>query len=245
MYGHFAADCRKPKREREVKQEVLMAKTEEDKPALLLATCNKDSRKLMLNEESVTPTLLTGCQEKKGNSNMWYLDNGDCNHMTGDKEKFEELNENITGTVKFGDGSTVKIEGKGSIIFRCKNGEERMLREVFYIPSLCSNIVSLGQLSEEGNKVILNGNYLWVYEEQVKLLMKVQRSRNRLYKLIAETVKSECLLTKSNETSNLWNIRLGHVNYLSMMLMCKNKMAYGLPNVSNSKEVCTGCLVSK
>lgn len=28
------------------------------------------------------------------------------------------------GQVKFGDGSTVKIEGKGKVAFRCKNGEE-------------------------------------------------------------------------------------------------------------------------
>ena len=77
--------------------------------------------------------------------------------MTDDKEKFEELNDKITGSVKFGDGSTVQIEGKGSIAFRCKNGEERVLREVYFIPSLRSNIISLGQLSEEGNKVVLIG----------------------------------------------------------------------------------------
>lgn len=54
--------------------------------------------------------------------------------MTGDKEKFEELNKKITGSVKFGDGSTVQVVGKGSIVFRCKNGEERVLREVYFIP---------------------------------------------------------------------------------------------------------------
>ncbi|XP_074327203.1 uncharacterized protein LOC141665119 [Apium graveolens] len=130
----------------------------------------------MLNEDNVTPKLLTDGKTKNTNSNVWYLDNGASNHMTGEREKFMELNEKITGTVRFRDGSAVEIKGKGLITFKCKNGEERMLRKVFYIPSLCSNIISLGQLSEEGNKVVLKGNYLWVYEKQGELLMKVQRS---------------------------------------------------------------------
>lgn len=152
---------------------------------------------------------------------MWYLDNGASNHMTGDREKFVELDEGISGLVKFGDGSAVRIEGKGSIIFRCKNGEERKLHEVFYIPTLCSNIISLGQMSEEGKRVEIKGEYLWVFEEQGKLLIKVKRSPNRLYKLLAEIVKPTCLLSKTEEVSKLWHTRLGHVNYQSTVLMNK------------------------
>ena len=200
IYGHYAAECRKPRREKEVRQEALMAQTEADEPALLLA---KHDKEVMLNEEGVTPKVMTDDKEKKASSNVWYLDNGASNHMTGDKEKFMELNEGITGSVKFGDGSTVKIQGKGTITFKCKNGDKRTLNEVFYIPSLCSNIISLGQLSEEGNEVVLKGNYLCVYKKQGGLLMKVKRSENRLYKLLAETVGPKCLLSKSEK---IWNL---------------------------------------
>jgi hypothetical protein len=55
---------------------------------------------------------------------------------TGDKVKFCELDEAVTGNVKFGDGSTVQIMGKGSILFSCKNGDQWMLQEVYYIPRL-------------------------------------------------------------------------------------------------------------
>ena len=49
------------------------------------------------------------------------------------------------------------------------------LREVYYIPSLCNNIMSLGQLSEVGNKVVLKGEYLWVHDNKKKLMMKVKK----------------------------------------------------------------------
>ncbi|GJS23761.1 cellulose synthase A catalytic subunit 3 [UDP-forming]-like protein [Tanacetum coccineum] len=87
-------------------------------------------------------------------SKLWYLDTGASNHMTGDKEKFCDLNETVQGYVKFGNETKVRIEGKGTIVFQCKNGEHQKLQEVYYIPDLCSNIISLGQLSECGDAFI-------------------------------------------------------------------------------------------
>ena len=49
----------------------------------------------------------------------WYLDSGASNHMTGSKAAFSELDDDVTSTVKFGDGSRVAIQGHGTIIFRC------------------------------------------------------------------------------------------------------------------------------
>lgn len=203
VLGHYAAECRKPRCTKDVKPEAYMAQTDDEEPALLLAKHEKNDDMVLLNERSVVPVLATYVKRKGAESNLWYLDNGASNHMTGERAKFKELDEKITGQVKFGDGSTVKIEGKGSIVFKCRNGEERTLNEVYFIPTLCRNIISLGQLSEEGNKVILNGNYLWVYEKQGKLLMKVKRSPNRLYRLIIDVNKPSCLLSKSEEVSRL------------------------------------------
>ncbi|XP_066333709.1 uncharacterized protein [Miscanthus floridulus] len=48
----------------------------------------------------------------------WYLDSGASNHMTGSKASFSELDDDVTGTVKFGDGSWVAIQGRDTIIFQ-------------------------------------------------------------------------------------------------------------------------------
>lgn len=48
--------------------------------------------------------MMPSFDQKKGfkvGKNMWYLDNGPSNHMTGYLEKFNELNESGTGPSEF------------------------------------------------------------------------------------------------------------------------------------------------
>ena len=255
-YGHYAGECRKPKKEKEQKTEVNLSQVDidGDEPTLLLSECGEEGKGCMvlLNEESVIPEFKQPGNNCK-NTSIWYLDNGASNHMTGQRKKFSDLDESVTGEVRFGDGSTVIIKGKGSIQLNCKNGEKRFLREVYYIPSLCNNIISLGQLSEEGNKVVLQGEYLWVRDNQRKLLMKVKRTANRLYKIKIEDSDSDeesgcnlaCLLSKVERDSWLWHSRLGHVNFAALTLVSKEEMVYGLPKLIQPKKTCEGCLMSK
>jgi hypothetical protein len=65
-------------------------------------------------------------------------------------ESLATLDETVRGAVRFGDGSTVEICGIGIVTITGKNQEHRVLTEVYYIPSLKYNIVSLGQLEGVG-----------------------------------------------------------------------------------------------
>ena len=80
----------------------------------------------------------------------WVLDTGATNHMTGSRGAFSELDTGIISTVRFGDGSVVKIEGRGTILFACKNGEHCTIANAYFIPRLTTNIISVGQLDEVG-----------------------------------------------------------------------------------------------
>lgn len=66
--------------------------------------------------------------------------------MTGKMSYFKTINESITGKVRFGDDSRIDIKGKGSILFCSKDGVKKVIADVYYIPNLRSNIISLGKL---------------------------------------------------------------------------------------------------
>ena len=163
--GHFASDF--PEKEEQDDQELNTVDTEEADVALYMHEI------VFLNEEKVIPKTLVQSKQEDG---MWYLDNGASNHMTGGRSYFSELNESIKGKVKFGDRSCVDINGKGSILFEAKTGEHRLLTDIYYIPDLRSNILSLGQATEQGCDVRIRDNYLTLKDPNGRLLAKVLRS---------------------------------------------------------------------
>lgn len=138
--------------------EANLTQTTDDELALLMAMTDNDVDGVILLSES------ENSKEKEVAENMWYLENCASNHMTGCRDKFECLDKSKEGQFIFGDGLLVQIEGKGTINMVCKNREIRKLHGVSYIPTLRSNIISLVQLSEDGYRVVLNGESLWVYD---------------------------------------------------------------------------------
>jgi hypothetical protein len=102
------------------------------------------------------------------------LDTEATNHMTDAWGAFSELDSDICGTVRFGDGSIIEIEGRGTTLFTCKSGEHRMLTGVYYIPRLTMNILSLGQMDEAGCRLDINAGLLQVFDQWQQLLVKVQ-----------------------------------------------------------------------
>ncbi|GKA19027.1 zinc finger, CCHC-type containing protein [Tanacetum coccineum] len=131
--GHISPKC--PDRAKRNEQSHLV---EEDlEPTLLMATLEDEDQNVSLHEEDI------GHKETNKES-LWYLDNGASNHMTGIREHFKELDEKVSGKVKFGDGSYIEIKGKGSIIIECDDDKQRIISHVYYIPNLKSNLLSLG-----------------------------------------------------------------------------------------------------
>lgn len=122
-----------------------------------------------MNEEEVIPKNYETSDKDEG---IWYLDNGASNHMTGNKEYFSELNENIKGKVKFGDESCVEIAGKGAILFQSKTYEHILVIEIYYILELKSNILSLGKATEVECDVRMRQDYLTLHDSKGRLLVK-------------------------------------------------------------------------
>ncbi|CAL8156612.1 unnamed protein product [Prunus armeniaca] len=95
--------------------------------------------------------ILMVCQTmEKPQKNVWYLDTGCSNHMCGEKSIFSTLDESLTTTVRFGDDNKVSVLGKGDIKIWAKDNTVHTIFSVFFVLSLKSNLLSLGQLHEKG-----------------------------------------------------------------------------------------------
>lgn len=82
----------------------------------------------------------------------------------------------------------------GSIVMQNRNKGHKVLTEVYYIPELKSNIVSLGQLEEKGFKYVGENGRLCVYDQEHTLLISAPRVGNRLYLAKFGLVPPICLL---------------------------------------------------
>jgi hypothetical protein len=62
-----------------------------------------------------------------GDGARWTLDSGATNHMTSVRTTFAEIDLRVHGTVRFGDGSVTNIEGRGTILIKCKTDRHKAL----------------------------------------------------------------------------------------------------------------------
>ncbi|KAE8723501.1 hypothetical protein F3Y22_tig00012370pilonHSYRG00100 [Hibiscus syriacus] len=117
-YGHFAKECPKPNRRE--KANLVTTQTDDEPTLLMIETCVLShaiqNEHVLLHEDKVVPNM-NNTQDK-----AWYLDTGASNHMTGCIIKFAEIDMTIKGSIKFGDGSAIEIQGRGSILFECFTG---------------------------------------------------------------------------------------------------------------------------
>lgn len=139
--------------------------------------------------------------ENSGESTHWILDTGATNHMTGARSDFFELDTGVRGTVKFGDSSIVNIEGHGTVLVNLKNGDHNALTGVYHIPRLTTNIISIGQLDEEGFKILIEGGLLKIWDVQRRLLVKISRTGNCLYVLNIDVAKPICLAVQGGDAA--------------------------------------------
>ena len=104
--------------------------------------------------------------------------------------------------------------GKGSILFQGRTGDQWLLHDVYFIPKLKSNLISLGQLTKIQHRIVMDDNEVVVSEkDRSRLIMRVQRTVNHLYKIELVLVMPVCLLTSIVDEAWLWHGRLGHVNF--------------------------------
>ncbi|KAJ1391337.1 hypothetical protein SESBI_36728 [Sesbania bispinosa] len=132
----------------------------------------------LVEEEDEGLLMVTNIPETEGkpsysDNSVWYLDTGTSNHMCGDEHLFKELSKVEYGSVSFGDASKVSVRGRGTIRYQHKNERVGEIRDVYYVPDLRSNILSMGQLMEKGYSVLMKDRELQLKDKLGRLIARV------------------------------------------------------------------------
>ena len=89
---------------------------------------------------------------EEGSPEVWYLDSGCSNHMSGNETLFLFTDKSFKFEIKMGNNRTLLVVGKGSIMIQTKQGEKKEVQNVYFTPGMKCNLMSIGQLIQNGYK---------------------------------------------------------------------------------------------
>ncbi|GKV09408.1 hypothetical protein SLEP1_g20916 [Rubroshorea leprosula] len=174
-----------------------------------------------VEEKEVEENLfLTSLIPNVSNSDLWFLDSGCSNHMTGVRGLFRNFNETVKLKVRLGDNKQVQIEGKGTIAIRTKS-ENGYLVE--FHDGLCEIKCSKSDMS----------------------LAKIPMAKNKMFPLEISCLNDLALVANVKDDSKLWHMRYEHLHFNGLKLLSQKKMIYGLPSIIPIDDVCEGCVYGK
>ncbi|XP_020271911.1 outer dense fiber protein 2-like [Asparagus officinalis] len=108
-------------------------------------------------------------------------------------EKFEEMNREIEVLKNKKQPIVTLSICEAEYVAASWYGKEGSIENVYYVPDLKSNILSMGQLLEKGYSVFIKDRMLHLKDKKSRLLAQVEMAKNRMFKLNLRNVQERCL----------------------------------------------------
>ena len=181
-------------------------------------------------------------KEQRGDKeNVWLIESGCTSHMTYEK-LFIRLNTNIKVPIQVGNGAVLMSKGKRDIEVMTKKGA-RIIRDVFLVPSLGKNLLSVPQMVMNGYGVNFKKHSCIIHDSRGRKIGEIQME-NKIFHLKWPT-KDECAMVAKTDIADLWHQRLGHTCYSNLNKMQSKRMVVGLPKFRTYAKRCESCILSK
>ncbi|GAU11414.1 hypothetical protein TSUD_344050 [Trifolium subterraneum] len=174
----------------------------------------------------------------------WYLDSGCSNHMIGNKDWLFDFDPSFKDSVRLGNDARMSVMGKGNVKLFI-NGKIHVISNVYFIPGLNTNLLSVGQLQQRNVTIIFKEDSCKGYHEEKGLIFSTQMIANRMFILTAQVIVPMCLQVSKQEQTKLWHDRYGHLSIKGLKLLTKLNMVNGLPEIGDMEEKCISCLTGK
>jgi hypothetical protein len=96
-------------------------------------------------------------------SSVWYIDSGASTHMSGVRGCFFELNERgVFVEVELGVDRFVRAVDRGTISFQRESRHPLRFRDVYYVPGLQKNLISISTIEDRGFEVCFREGRVYI-----------------------------------------------------------------------------------
>lgn len=90
-------------------------------------------------------------------SHKWYLDSGATQHMTPNRDWFLNYSPlSSNERVFLGDNTSHITKGRGAVAIKLEDGSNRHIENVYHIPGLKKNLISVSKITDVGYKLECN-----------------------------------------------------------------------------------------
>ncbi|XP_017431787.1 uncharacterized protein LOC108339156 [Vigna angularis] len=208
------------------------------------ATCEKATKP----EEEL---LLVAYEEVTQSAHMeyWFLDSGYSNHMARNKLWFTKVKEeDFSRTVKLGNNTTMIIAAEESIRVHI-DGTFHTILDVYYLPELKTNLLSLGQLQEKGLAILIQNDTCKIFHPERGLILNTDTKGNKMFHLSASMPPQHFRYLqaedKSEKEMHLWHKFFGHLHFHGLSTLANKQMMIGLPPIKPPRTIFTAYLIGK
>ena len=167
------------------------------------------------------------------------MDSGDSFRTTPHREIIQNYAVGDFGKVYLVDGSALGVVGLGDARISLPNGFVWLMEKVRHIPDLRRNLISVGQLDDEGHAILFVGD-TWKVTKGVRVLARGKKT-GILY--MTSCPRDTIAVADASIDTSLWHRRLGHMSEKGMkMLLSKGK----LPELKSIDfDMCESCILGK
>jgi transposase InsO family protein len=176
-----------------------------------------------------------------GTSSPWLFDSACCNHMTPHPTSFTTCAPlPHSSLIRTADGSTMNVKNIGTI-----STHSLSLPEVFHVPELSFNLISVGQLCELGYRLVFDFSGVHVQDPRTNQTLGTGRRIGRMFELSSlrlPTTSISAAASLSSPSLALWHSRLGHASASRIQLLASKGL---LGSVSSNSFDCISCQLGK
>lgn len=176
--------------------------------------------------------------------NNWYVDSGASSHMTNRIDMLQNIRMISKREILVADKGKLEVNSIGDVKLNLIVDGEKVvctIKNVLYVPNLCTSLLSVNQLNQQGYRVVFEKGECQIQDENDDVIATAML-KDSMYKLEINDADF-ALITKEEESlanGYLWHRRLGHISFGNMKFLKER-----CDNLDIPKCKCITCLKGK